>query len=239
MVKVSGLILNLGIAGRLVQAQFGSLGLETLDLLDYSGLQSSATGKLKSDSGVEYAIADLKPYVGMFAEDSFIVSDDMLTATNRRTGEVVEVSTFRASYGDGTMFQASIDEMGKMTYAEIRERSQSVDTFFISSELKSAAIVDGEGNSGGDIMLAFNSSSIDKVKLHRDVDLGDAPAIFGHDRNLRNDFSMSQYQETQRRTQDGSCSSLRVIKVAVAYDAELCGFYGGRAKTVSLFRKRF
>lgn len=230
--RVSVSFLSIAVVYQATVAQ--GFGPESLDLIDFSGFQSSESGHLTSDSGVDYDLSDLQPYTAMFAEDSFTIADDK-TATHKRTGETFDISTFRSSYDDGTIFQASIDKNGKMTYAEIREGSENrLDTFFLGTGMQSA-IAMGENEDYDDFfMLTFNSSSIDGEKLSRDVDLGDAPPITGDTRLLRNVNKSGQRQHMHRRSQVSTCESLRVIKVAIVYDTELCGFYGGRSRTVCL-----
>jgi hypothetical protein len=228
--RVSISLLQIAIAGITVAAQ--GFGLESLDLISYSGLQSVKSGSLTSDSGVVYDLSDLQPFTAVFAEDSFTIADDKLTATHKRTGETFDISTFRSTYDDGSVVQASIDGNGKVAYAEIREGSGSLDTFFIGSGVQSALAIIGDEYSDDGLMLAFNSSSIDGEKLSKEVDLGDSPPITGDARFLRDVHKSEKSQHMHRRTQTGNCEFLRVIRVAIVYDTELCGLFGGRRPTV-------
>jgi hypothetical protein len=224
-------LLQIALVGHTVAAQ--GFGLESLDLINYSGLQSAKSGRLTSDSGGVYNLTDLQPYTAVFAEDSFVIAGDRRTATHIRTNDTIDISTFRSTYSDGSVVQASVDENGKVTYAEIREGSDSLDTFFIGSGTQSALAIIGDEFSDDELLLAFNSSSIDGEKLSKEVDLGDAPPISGDERFLRDFSTLEQSQHLHRRNQAGNCQSLRVIRVAIVYDTELCGLFGGKRQTVS------
>ena len=201
------------------------LELEELGLRTISGAQFVGEGILTSAQGIEYLINETVPYTSLFSSSSYEVSDDGGSVTHKRTNETFRIPVFRSVHENNTLVQVFTEEDGTVSYAEIRGEDKQFDTYFVATSMRSAA--NGtDGDAENDILLSFVTDDIDTDKLENLTLSERVPPVSS--RHLR---TLVQGNLTTTVERQAACSKLKVIKVAVVYDSEFCGFRGSTSKT--------
>ena len=213
------------------------LGLETLDLVGYSSIQAWTNGdnedtpKVLVNGNDEYSLVDLLPYKELFDPNNFYIDGSVIT--NIRSNETFQIPIFRSISTEGNIIQFATNEMGNISFAEIRVPDPSIedDIFYIPSDVLRGDIGEDATTSDGnrkDVLISFTSRDLDDSKFGAmfDLDEADLPNI----PNRRNRHVRRILEEIPTSVAT-ACREFRIVKVAIVYDASLCSAYGSMAAT--------
>ena len=201
------------------------LELEELGLRAITGAQSVGEGVLTSAQGIDYLLNETVPYTSLFSSSSYDVSADGASVTHKRTNETFRIPVFRSVHENNTLVQVFTEEDGTVSYAEIRGEDNTFDTFFVATSMRSAA--NGtDGDAVNDVLLSFVTDDIDTDKLGN-LSLSERVPP-GSTRHLRTLVEGNVNTTVERQA---ACSKFKVIKVAMVYDSEFCGFMRSTSKT--------
>jgi Metallo-peptidase family M12 len=216
-------------------------GLDSLDLQGFSDVQSWSQegGTLTDfDRQIPFSLENLMPYTEIFAPDAYRISDDGLLVTHLLTNETFGAPIFRSLQLDGTTIQIATNDLGNISFAEIRVPDPNLhnDTFFLPSEFLRDSIIGEDGAEDPfqdkEILLSFTSHDLDDEKLSNTFDLDDleVPASNRH-RYLSSMNHLFRRNAATESFAAGACDHYQIVKVAVVYDAALCSVYGSMAAT--------
>ncbi|CAB9497651.1 expressed unknown protein [Seminavis robusta] len=203
-----------------------------------SGVDENKSEMIRDIAGNEYDLSRLKPFVGLFSDNTFVPSDDNTKIVDKRTGEVIKISIYRAEYEDGSTILVEKDEQDNIAYVEVRRPAEDPDTFLVPNEEE---LLDGEVTSE---FLSFTSDDIDYELLQSRYRYGDVSTPGDTDANRDRDLTMQgssgeypfQYLDyRQGRTEFTTssfssfsfCASYTVVNLAIVYDGDFCSIHGG------------
>ena len=198
-----------------------------------SGIDNVET--IRDVNGNEYDLSQLKPFVGLFSENTFTPSSDNSVIVDKRTSEVIRVSIYKAVYEDGSTILMEKDANNNIEYVEVRRPAEQTDTFLVPTQ-------DGESAA----FLAFTSEDIDYETLQSKYNYAEASHIGGkrylsHPRTENNEviheFLMPSLKYRQGKTEFetssftsygyGQCDSFTIVKLAIIFDGNFCSIHGG------------
>lgn len=237
------------------------LGLETLDLVGYSNIQSwtngdnDKTSKVLTNGSEEYKLDNLLPYTDLFDPQHYYIDGSRIT--NIRSNETFQIPIYRSMTTDGTIIQFATNELGNISFAEIRVPDPSLndDIFYIPSDILRAGIGEDATTEDGDrtdVLISFTSRDLDKDKFGTifDLDEVELPIESGvegvantttaqvqnsRNRHVRRMLYDTSISESAANTDDAIvatiCSQYQIVKIAVVYDSSLCSTYGSMAAT--------
>ena len=220
------------------------LGLETLDLVGYSSIQSWTNGdgddtpKVLINGDNEYNLTNLFPYKDLF--DPLYFDMDGSRVTNIRSNETFQIPIYRSMSTDGNVIQFATNEMGNISFAEIRVPDPSIndDIFYIPSEVLRSDIGEDATTSDGDrkdVLISFTNRDLDNNKFGTIFDLDEVDPPNRRHRHVRRILDAISTSVSEANTDDSTvasaCSEFQIVKIAVVYDASLCSAYGSMAAT--------
>ncbi len=220
------------------------LGLETLDLVGYSNIQSWTNSENDDDDtpnvlvngSNEYNLDNLLPYQELFDPDHFQIDGSMVT--NIRSKETFRIPIYRSVTSDGHIIQLATNEMGNISFAEIRVPDPLLadDVFYIPSDVLRSDIGE-DALSSTDILISFTSRDLDNDKFGNIYDLDEVELpTTRRNRLVRRMLDELPMLQSEASTDDDAtvaaiCSQYQIVKIAVVYDASLCRTYGNMAAT--------
>lgn len=214
-------------------------GLSELNLVGFTGAQTVSANTLTDVQGIDYTLTTLMPYSEMFSPDSFEISEDGMSVIHKATNETIRIPVFRSVFNNNTVVQLVTSGDGNVSFAEIRGKNSSHDTFFIQEGFASVLLVqeDGSNVSPSDSLLSFTAADVDNEQLAKSFTLGDSPPAAGNRilRGTSHDYE-SETLPSHRERRDAvstACSSFKVVKIAAVYDSDLCGVHGSASATRS------
>jgi hypothetical protein len=186
--------------------------------------------------GNEYDLSKLKPFVGLFSETAFSPSSDNTLIVDKRTGEEIRVSVYKAVYEDGSTVLVEKDGNNNIEYVEVRRRAEESDTFLVPKE-------DGQAAE----FLAFSSEDIDYEMLQSQYHYADASHLQGERylrRRMENEIDGNltpnlQYRRARAEFETssftsfgyGECASYTIVNLAIVFDGDFCSIYGSFEET--------
>lgn len=209
---------------------------------------SGTTGNLIEDvEGNRYDLSVLEPYVDLFVGEYYVSINNGNAIRDTRSGDVTVVPIFKGTYEDGSIVLVEKDG-DDIQYIELRKPQGEPDMFMVPNS--------SQQGSGGNFdtdeqmeFLAYTEEDIDYELLREQFHYGEA-SIPGDDDD--EDYSTRRLRSKGKAPQDvveavapefdyragrefftslslKSCSSYRVVKLAIVFDAEFCSIYGSFA----------
>ena len=224
------------------------LGLETLDLVGYTNLQSWTNNEIDGDDDEtpnvlvngsnEYILDNLLPYQELFDPDYFQIDGSMVT--NIRSQDTFRIPIYRSVTSDGHTIQLATNEMGNISFAEIRVPDPLLadDIFYIPSDVLRSDIGE-DALSSTDVLISFTSRDLNNDKFGNLYELDEVePPTNRRNRLVRRMLDeLPTLESSEANTDDDDaavatiCSQYQIVKIAVVYDASLCRTYGNMAAT--------
>jgi Metallo-peptidase family M12 len=188
-----------------------------------SGVDNVET--IRDVDGNVYDLSQLKPFVGLFSEDTFSPSSDDTLVVDKRTGDIIRVSVFKAVYEDGSTILMEKDDNNNIEYVEVRRRVEEADTFLFPKE-------DGQTAE----FHAFTSDDIDYETLQSQYHYGEHYLHRRMENEMIDEYLTPNLRYRQERAEFetssftslgyGTCDSYTLVKVAIVFDGDLCSIYG-------------
>ena len=204
-------------------------------------------GNLIEDvDGNRYDLAALEPYVELFVGEYYVSINNGKAVKDIRSGAVTVVPIFKGTYEDGSIVLVEKDG-DDIQYIELRKPQGEPDMFMVPNFSQQGTGGNFDADEGMEF-LAYTEEDIDYDLLREHFHYGEA-SIPGDDddedystRRLRSkgkkevpqdvldavvpDFDYRAGREFFTSRSLKSCSSYRVVKLAIVFDAEFCSIYG-------------